>query len=849
VRRALLRIAVIASMAWSAGSCSGHDALHPVATPPAAGPGLRLPDDVTPISYDLRLEVDPSSDHFTGSVQIRARLAHPARRFWIHAEDLDITSARSDAGPLTSIAATGDQMRAFGFSREMPAGELTLAFEFTGSTLHDEEGLFRQQAGNAWYLFSQGESVFARRILPCFDEPRWKVPWRVTLVVPADLVALANAPAVNERTLPDGRREIAFAPTPPMPSYLLALAVGPFKLVDAGTVGRAHVPVRVATLGGDPARTAVVPQKLPAIVAALEDYLDAPLPLAKLDLVAVPHLFGAMENPGLITFDTEMLIGNAERKDFRDHFVHVAAHELAHQWFGNHVTPAWWDDLWLSEAFASWLSDRIAEQLGAFDDPVLRAVLQREQAFEADDDLDARPLRRPVIGNDDPDTGFDTIAYDKGAAVLATIEDWVGEAAMRTALRTYIAHHGGGTATTADLIDAFSGAGKPEVAAVITGYVDHAGAPVVELAASCTGTPHVSARVRSGVSVPVCIRGESSAGSMRWCTVVRDRAELSVAACPTWLWGNASAGYYHVVSKSPPPALDKLTPAERIALADDLVAGFMRGDVKAAALLGVLTALAATTDPYALHAAATIARAIDPLLDDAMRPAWQAWLAHVFDARLASTALIVPRSAADRRLREDLVALVPERMPPAITKIARQIVEDDVAHLRDPDPELVAIAAPDRKLFDAIAKLARDGAHPAVQEGALEALGAFGPAFVDDAVAAYLASDAPADRAWQAVAGYFDRAPTRDAAWRATREKLPQLLAHVTGVQAGQYIEATGSLCRADLRAEVVATFEPVLHGILDGRRLLDRALAKIDRCVARKQQLGDVTTALGAAR
>src|SRR6185503_1674109 len=220
----------------------------------------------------------------------------------------------------------------------------------------EEQGLFRQRVADHWYLYSQAESIFARRMVPCFDEPRWKPAWRVTVIAPSGQVVLGNAPMAEERTLPDGRREVRFAEIASLASYLLAVAVGPFELIDLGRLGRGNLPVRLAVLQGDTIRTGTARKMVPKIIDALEAYVDAPLPSAKLDLVAVPDFFGAMENTGLVTFDRAILVGG-------NLLVSVVSHELAHQWFGNLVTPAWWNDLWLSEAFATWMDKRVTEEI------------------------------------------------------------------------------------------------------------------------------------------------------------------------------------------------------------------------------------------------------------------------------------------------------------------------------------------------------------------------------------------------------------------------------------------------------------------------------------------------------
>jgi alanyl aminopeptidase len=239
--------------------------------------------------------------------------------------------------------------------------------------------------------------------------------------------------------------------------------------------------VRFAVVAGDGRQVAAAVRVLPKIVDALEGYIGAPLPLAKLDLVAVPEFFGAMENPGLVLFQSAILTGRGD-------FIPVAAHELAHQWFGDAVTAAWWDHLWLSEAFASWLGERVTAALGAARPPSL-AHLDRLHALEADDAIDARPLLRTILTADEVEPAFDAIAYDKGAAVLATFERFVGAEPFQAAVRRYLTAHARTAVTTEAFLAALGAATRPEVADALVTNLRHAGTPVVELALRCEAGP------------------------------------------------------------------------------------------------------------------------------------------------------------------------------------------------------------------------------------------------------------------------------------------------------------------------------------------------------------------------
>jgi alanyl aminopeptidase len=780
---------------------------------PQTVPGLRLPDDVTPLRYDLRLTIDPALEAFGGDVAIRVHVAKPTSVVWLAAAELDIESETIDGAPATSW--TTGQVLALHPHGTLAPGDHTITIRYTGHTRHDQEGLFRQQANGVIYEFSQGESLLARRIVPCFDEPRWKTPWHVTLVVPTALVALGNMPAVREE-VHGALREVDFAETPPMPSYLLAVAVGPFELVDVGAAGANHVPVRVAALGGDKAKVGVA-RLTGRVLAAIEAYVGSPLPWPKLDLVVVPHLFGAMENPGLITFDAEMLVGDP--KELAPHFVRVAAHELAHQWFGNSVTPVWWDDLWLSEAFASWLGDKVSAQLGVLDDASLELALDREHALEADADSDARPLRRKVERYEDPDTAFDAISYEKGRAVLATFEAYIGETRLREALRGYLAAHANATATTRDLLAAL-----PDVGDALAGYLDHAGAPVVDVTVTCD---KVVLHARDHLRVPVCVRTDSVP---RTCVLAADHTEIALPACPGWVWPSDGAGYYQVAwqgAHAPvPPA--SLQPAERIAVGDDAAAAFVRGELAPADALAELRLLAEAADPYSKLGALAIARVLDPIVAPAQRDAWETWLAARFADRLGPAALLGAGSPADREVGDRLRLLISARhLPPATIKRARTLLARVGA-----TPELVAAADLDR---DAVARLV-EVAGREQHDDVIDAL-AMGPAGAADIVVRMAADWS--EPALPAIDGYLQRAATRDAMWAALRGNLSAVVARLDSEDRGELLDATAALCdRAD---DVASAFASQLGHIPDGERRLTHAVAQIRRCAALRARTGNL--------
>jgi alanyl aminopeptidase len=792
-------------------------------------PGLRLPDDAVPTSYSLQLDLDPEQPAFAGRVTIEVRILKPTDHVWLSADRLTFGKAvwqsEKASGALTLDPVQGDEMRAFRFGQRLEPGKVLLEIPFTGTLDDDsEEGLFRERAaGGGWYIFSQGESVFARRFTPCFDEPRFKTPWRVTLTVPKSSVALSNMPELS--TVPLGeRKEVTFDLSGPMPSYLVAIAVGPFDLVDVGKLGKAKIPVRVIVPKGDAKQAGVVAAKLPAVIDALESYIGEPVPLAKLDLVAVPHLFGAMENPGLVTFDAPMLIGDPKNSAFANNFVLVAAHELAHQWFGNSVTPAWWDDLWLSEGFASWLGNKIELQLGAVDDPELRAAQTRREAIAVDTGTSAAPLRRPMMHNTDPDNAFDEIAYQKAHVVLSTFEGFLGEEAFRDVLRAYAKAHVNGTATTADFIATLRTATNDATATSFDQYVRLTGVPVVEMTRECTTTNTVTMHARDGRIVPVCVEQK--------CALVGDQSKVELGASCAKAFGNTRAGYYHTAWLTHDmPKLDVKPARLRIVIGDDIAAAIERGELAAADAIAELRAMLDSGDPYSVLGGVAVANAIDRLVGDNERATWSAWLGkHVQGMRAGARELAEQLEIA--RLQLAPTSYGPNDVKDTLLAVDRQITTGNVS------PILVAIAAPSGgdKLWRRIADRAKVVSEDQ-REDYYSALGVFGPGQAPLAVELLTDASIDIEDAWLAVEPLLHRPATRTATWRALRPVFPAVMKRL-GADANELVDALGALCDKASRDEVANALKP-------GTSHFATTLASIDRCIASRAKLGDLAGAL----
>ncbi len=571
-----------------------------------------LPRNVVPQHYQLSLAIDPAQDTFSGDVRIRVRVEKPTSVIWLHAKNLELTQASVTPRGAKQLAAKAEIVHESGVLRvttakPVPAGVAEIALAFRAPFDLQLDGTYKLVVAERPYVMTQMEPLSARKSFPCFDEPSFKTPWDVSLVVPQDAVAVANTREKASEKLADGKRRVAFTTSEPLPSYLIAYAVGPWDVVEAAplapTPQRKHsVPLRgLAVKGrGEELRTALAETQ--GSVAALEAYFDLAYPFDKLDLLAAPDFgSGAMENAGLIVYQERLLLLNDKSPTaIRQDFLVTHVHELSHQWFGNLVTMPWWDDIWLTEAFATWLSVKLVDQL----EPAYHAPLHELEAVlwaVGEDSLaSARRIAEPVNDYRDVVSAFDGITYQKGGAVLGMFESYLGEERFRGAIRAHIRAHARGNATSADLVRAIAAASDDPAAteAAFRSFLDQPGVPLVEAALTCDAKgarldvaqrrylPYGStASAAQTWGIPLCVRVGAKGASEKVCALVtQPKQEVALgSACPSWVMPNAdAAGYYRfALAREDRTKLDAgfatLSDREQLVSADSLSAAFRAG--------------------------------------------------------------------------------------------------------------------------------------------------------------------------------------------------------------------------------------------------------------------------------
>jgi alanyl aminopeptidase len=762
-KEATLRPRALPALALAAG-------LAALAPPLASGQtdSNRLSRDVLPTFESVRLAVDPARPEFTGSVHVELKVVRATNAFTFHADGpvISVLKLRGPAGDVGARhSAAGRGVVRVQADRPLAPGAYTLDVEFKAPFDTHSVGLYRTQAGADWYAFTQFEATDARRAFPCWDEPSFKIPYQITLAVPAASLAVSNTPVESE-TPAGATRTVAFKRTPPLPSYLLAMAVGPFDTVP---IPGMSVPGRVVTVKGQAGLAAEAARVAPPLLGALERYFGRPYPFEKLDLIAVPEYWpGAMENPGAITFADQILLIDPAGASVaqRRLLIEVTAHEIAHMWFGDLVTMAWWDDLWLNESFASWMGDKVTQEAFPHTEIETRTVEGAQKAMNTDARLTTRAIRQPVAAMDNLLQAADELAYQKGQAVLGMFEAWLGPEVFRKGIRDYLAAHQWGNATAADLWGALSRASGKDVGKPMATFLDQPGVPLVSATLVDDGKSVRLAQqrfVHAGVKappaqwqIPVAVRFSES-GVVQTKTFLLTSAaqdfKLGVSRIVDWIHPAAGErGYYRwsvprpLLTTMAEQAATRLDTRERIGFVGNLSALLDAGMVRGGDYLRLLGAFAADPDPLVVSAVVTaLDEARTALVTPEMRGAFATYLQRTLGRTLERIAP-APRPGEP----ESVAALRPTLLwwlavygnDPGIQAYARELAN---AYLADPasvDPglsgvslEIVAATAGDRALFTRIRTRLDATTVPVERTRLFAALGRFrDPALAEEAL-------------------------------------------------------------------------------------------------------------------
>lgn len=857
-------------------------------TPAWDPPQGQLPQGVSPLAYRLDLQTDPEDSHFSGSVQIDIRLDAPHSRIWLHARNMESVAVRARVqgdwidGTFNPADEALEGVAALDFAERLPAGEATLQLDYRTAYSRNLDGLYQASQGGAAYLATQMEPISARLMVPSFDEPRFKTPWTLSVVAPSETRVIANGARLRTEDLGGGNSKHYFATTQPIPSYLLALAVGPYEHLDSRPLATSRVrgeqvPLRGFAPAGKAGQLADALDSTHGMVAYQEDYFGQPYAYGKLDLIAVPDFaFGAMENVGAIIYRESLLLINQRTSLARRRQVFtVHAHELAHQWFGNLVTPKWWDDIWLNEAFATWFSYKTMHDMdpqGGFDRSAIRAGLG---AMGQDSLMSTRQIRNPITNNADILDAFDAITYSKGGHVLAMFESYVGADKFRDGIRQHMERYAHSIADVDDFMRSLArGSGQPDIVPAFRSFISQPGIPLIDVQLDCRAG---AARLRLGQGryAPLGSRIDGAAQSWKVPFAARTpdadvqmimegkTTELGLDSCPEWVMPNAGgAGYWRFTTSDANwrALIDnfaELSAGEQLVLGDSAAAAFRTGRLSAGNFLGLLAASADGTWDVAQRPMGSAA-ALIPLLSDASagqlrqrmsaiyRPLWQ---------RLQGRDDLPEGDVLLRQSLQRLLvgALRDERERTRMKERAHRFVGLDGAPQAD--------ALQSAFVGSAMAAAAEDG-DARFFDAALAHASRVGSQFERRIIMNALAGNGPTD----SVMGLLERAledeqfsssevyglvlsamghrrdSTQDAVWQYLQDNFARMAGRVPSIRRSQLGGLAGAFCDAGRADEIAAFLRANEQHIQGYQRSLAQGMERAQLCAALKEHLAGVS-------
>jgi len=602
----------------------------------AAVDRIVLPDDVTPVRYDISIVPDAAHLAFAGTESIVIDVRRPTARITLNATDLTFRSvalAGRAETPRISLDPTRETA-IFGFAAPVAVGRHVLRIAYTGKINENAAGLFALDYdtahGRRRALFTQFENSDARRFMPCWDEPAQKAVFALSAAVPSGVMPVSNMPVSQNRPLPGGKNLVVFAATPKMSSYLLFFALGDFERLSRSVDG---VDVGVIVKRGDKAKAQFALDAAARLLPYYQDYFGVNYPLPKLDLVAAPgdsQFFGAMENWGAILFfERDLLIDPAIATAGDRRNVYVAtAHEMAHQWFGDLVTMQWWDDLWLNEGFASWMEVKAADHFHPEWKTGLDALDSKEDAMVVDARAGTHPVIEPIRDVLQANEAFDTITYDKGRAVVRMIEDYLGADAFREGVRRYIRAFAYRNSNSNDLWHALQQSTSAPVTVIAHDFTLQAGVPLIradlrdgQLQLSqdryIENDPDRSARSWQVPVIEIALRAGRA-----WRGLVARNAPVAITlphgAVP--IVNSGQAGYFRTLYSSAgfsalAAGFASLSPPDQLGMLNDRRALGLSGYEPLVDYASLLVRVSPGMEPLVLKAAASQLAALDRLYD------------------------------------------------------------------------------------------------------------------------------------------------------------------------------------------------------------------------------------------
>ena len=841
----------------------------------------RLGRQVVPTFESVRLTLDAAQPDYSGAVHVDLEVKEPVASFKFHALDvaiqkLELKALVGSAGAAGPIIEASHATEPLGMvtvttGTTLPPGRYALDISFTARFGVRQVGLYRMDQDGQSYSFSQFEPEDARRAFPCWDEPEFKIPYQITLVVPEAHTAITNTPVLSEKSAA-GWRTIEFKKTPPLPSYLLAIATGPLESVE---IPGMSIPGRVITVKGRKELAGLAVKVTPPLLAALEKYFGRPYPFEKLDLIAIPDYWpGAMENPGAITYSEPLLLVD-QRVSGPSQFAslaRVSAHELAHMWFGDLVTMTWWDDLWLNESFADWMGDKITDEVF----PETQTALSELRGVQTTMTGDARPstlaIRRPINPGDNILQNVGT-AYNKGKVVLAMFERSSGAEKFRKGVLDYLAAHEWGNATASDLWDALSKSTGQAVGPAMETFIDQGGLPLVTLEPGEGGRVVLTQKrfANYGVElpaqvwqIPIALRFRSGGGT-RIRTVLLTQSsqtvDLGTGSTSDWVMPDADAtGYYRwkvpaaMMRRLGDDAVASLSAKERIGFLGNLSALLDAGAIHGDEYLEALGKFAHDPHPLVLSAVvASLGKVKIAFVPDESREMFAKYVRSTLGPALDRFGLSRKPGEDEgvAQFRSQLMGWLGEDgSDPAVREKARELAR---SYREDPasvDPTLAGVALRlaaqdgDKPLFDEYVHKLETAHAPQDRARYLSALGAFrDPAVATEALKYALNGKLRPQEIFQVTQALGDTSQGRDRLYSFITDNYATIVSRMPP-QFASFMPFVASGCERERLDAATKFFSDPQHIVQGTSTTMARVTDQVMDCVGLRQREGAAVTA-----
>jgi len=843
----------------------------------------RLPTIARPDNYKLTFAPDFSTDSFSGVETIQVRVLKPTSEIVLNALDLDFHEAAISAGGASQKAtATFDKEKeqvTLAVGKTLPPGPATIDIKYTRNLSSELRGLYlgKQDDGHK-YAATQFEATDARRAFPCFDEPAYKATFDVTVIADKGMTVISNTNAISDEDGPAGKHTVRFAATPKISSYLVAFVVGNFEYIEGSADG---IPIRVYTTPGKKELGRFALETAEKVLPYYDQYFGIKYPYSKLDLVGLSDFGpGAMENAGCITFREVFLMlddkhGGIERKKFVGS---VVAHEIAHQWFGDLVTMQWWDDVWLNEGFADWMSSKPLEAWHPEWEVELSDVTDSTRALNLDALQNTHPIHQEAETAAQIMQLADAITYGKTAAVLRMLESYLGEEMFRAGVNEYLKEHAYGNAAAADFWNALTKVSKKPVDKIMATFVEHAGAPLVSVKMKCRGSSatvsleqrryyYDRAKFESGNNqlweIPVCFKQGlgKGAGAEKCVLLTQKQQSFTLATCSPWINANAGArGFYRSgydaegIRSLARDAERALSPTERIMLLSDLWASVRVDREKIGDYLVVAQGLQSDRQPEVVSQLMAQLDFIGRyLVTDADRESYRLWVRDLLSPVAQEVGWNKKPSESEHEseqkesLRKVLLgALGGVARDPEVQAFARKLVDQALQEPSAVDRELVASAFPiaasngDAVLFDQVLARLKSSQNPEESAVYQQTLEAFSDPKLLARTLEYAISEARSQDATSIIGGVMRNPAGQKLGWdfvRAQWAAIEKQSGAFGGASPGGLVASTGVFCDSASRDEVKQFF--TVHPVASAERMLRQSLERIDYCIDLKGRQG----------